>query len=66
VTLEDTLTGAVFTYKLVGPAEANPELDLISAASPVGQALLGREVGQLIEVQTPRGLRTYKILNIEP
>lgn len=65
VTLEDTLTGASFKYKLVGPAEANPEHDLISAASPVGKALLGKEPGQLVEVHTPRGVRTYKILNIE-
>jgi transcription elongation factor GreA len=65
VTLEDTLTGASFKYKLVGPAEANPEHDMISAASPVGQALVGKEVGQLVEVQTPRGVRTYKILTIE-
>nr|BAL53365.1 transcription elongation factor GreA [uncultured Acetothermia bacterium]BAL59638.1 transcription elongation factor GreA [Candidatus Acetothermum autotrophicum] len=65
ITLQDTHTGASFTYKLVGPAEANPEHDLISAASPVGKALLGREPGQIVEVQTPRGPRTYKILKIE-
>lgn len=65
VTLKDMHTGASFKYKLVGPAEANPEHDMISAASPVGRALLGREPGQTVEVQTPRGLRTYTILNIE-
>lgn len=66
VTLEDTLTGEAYKYKIVGPAEADPEYDVISTASPVGQALLGKEPGQLIEVRTPRGVRTYKIINIEP
>jgi transcription elongation factor GreA len=65
VTLQDPRTRALFKYKLVGPAEANLEHDMISAASPVGRALMGREPGQVVEVQTPGGVRTYTILNIE-
>lgn len=65
VTLQDHQTGSSFKYKVVGPAEADPEHDMISAASPVGQALMGRAVGQTIEARTPSGPRTYKILNLE-
>lgn len=65
ITLQDTQTGASFKYKLVGPAEADPEHDMISAASPVGRALLGCTVGQIVQVQTPSGPRTYKILHLE-
>ncbi len=65
VTLHDSRTGTTFKYKLVGPVEANPERDMISVASPVGRALMGREPGQIVEVQTPGGVRTYTILSIE-
>lgn len=65
VTLQETRTGASFKYKLVGPAEADPEHDMISAASPVGKALLGRAVGEVVEVRTPGGPRTYTIVSIE-
>jgi transcription elongation factor GreA len=65
VTLEDTASGIRFQYKLVGPAEANPEADLISTASPVGKALLGGQPGEAVQVQTPGGLRTYTIISVQ-
>lgn len=65
VTLHDNLSGVTFKYKLVGPAEADPEHDMISAASPVGRALMGCKVGQTVEVQTPGGVRAYTVLSIE-
>lgn len=65
VTVQESKTGGSFKYKLVGPAEADPERDMISAASPVGQALMGRAAGQTVEVKTPGGVRTYTIVSIE-
>ncbi len=65
VTIEDTNSKAQFRYKLVGPAEADPEADLISTASPVGKALLGSKTGQTVQVQTPGGLRAYTIISIQ-
>ncbi|MCI2430181.1 transcription elongation factor GreA [Candidatus Acetothermia bacterium] len=65
ITLQDVQTGSSFKYKLVGPAEADPEHDMISAAAPVGKALLGCTVGQTVEVHTPSGPRRYKITHLE-
>jgi transcription elongation factor GreA len=65
VTIEDISSKARFQYKLVGPAEADPEADLISTASPVGKALLGGKPGQMVQVQTPGGLRTYTIVAVQ-
>ena len=65
VTLEDPGSGARFQYKLVGPAEADPEADLVSTASPVGKALLGCKSGDTVQVQTPGGLRSYTIVDVQ-
>jgi transcription elongation factor GreA len=53
-----------FTVTLVGSYEADPSKDLISIGSPLGEALLGRIVGDNIEVEAPAGLQRYKILEI--
>lgn len=65
VTIEDSSAGARFQYKLVGPAEADPEADLISTASPVGKALLGCKRGETVQVQTPGGLRSYTVVDVQ-
>ena len=54
-----------YRYTLVGAYEANPAAGLISHESPVGKALLGREVGDVVTVATPGGIRAYTILRIE-
>jgi transcription elongation factor GreA len=54
-----------YRYTLVGAYEANPAAGLISNESPVGKALLGREVGDVVTVATPGGIRAYTILRIE-
>ena len=53
------------TYILVGAKEANPREGKISNESPVGQALLGRRVGDTTRVTTPAGEVVFKILKIE-
>ncbi len=57
-------TGQEREYKMVGPLEADAASGHLSLASPLGKALLGRAVGDRLQVQTPRGLRVYKILEI--
>ncbi len=52
-------------YHLVGSKEANPSSGRISNESPIGQALLGKRVGDKVEVQTPGGTLAFKILKIE-
>lgn len=52
-------------YKLVGSTEANSLKGKISNESPVGKALLGGSVGDIVEVETPGGVLKYKILEIQ-
>ena len=52
-------------YQIVGPYEANLEKGLISVASPMAKALIGKEVGMSVAVTTPGGTKNYEILTIE-
>ena len=52
-------------YKIVGPYEANLEEGLISVASPIARALIGKEEGMSVAVTTPSGTKNYEILTIE-
>jgi len=65
VVLEDLETGEVITYRLVGPYEAEVQAGTISVASPLGKALIGKEEGEEIRVQTPKGIRNLEILEIQ-
>jgi transcription elongation factor GreA len=51
-------------YTIVGSAEADPINNKISNESPVGKSLLGKKIGDIVEVQIPDGLSKYKILSI--
>lgn len=51
-------------YSIVGSAEADPMEFKISNESPVGAALLGRKVGEIIEVSVPGGINKFEILGI--
>lgn len=52
------------TYSIVGSTEASPLLNKISDLSPIGRALLGRKVGETVNVETPAGHVTIEILEI--
>ncbi len=53
------------TFTIVGAAEADPKSGLISNESPLGQALLGHQVGDEIEVDAPAGVLSFQIVKIE-
>ena len=53
------------TVKLVGAFEADPANDLISVASPLGEALVGRTKGDEIEVKAPGGMTRYRLTSVE-
>lgn len=53
------------TYHIVGSAEADPAKGLISNESPLGQALMGRKVGETAEVDAPDGALVFKIVGIQ-
>jgi transcription elongation factor GreA len=57
----DEGTGTLHTWRIVGAAEADISAGMLSAQSPVAQALLGRAPGDLVEVPTPRGPRRLRI-----
>lgn len=53
------------TYHLVGPKEANPRLGRISHESPIGRALLGHGLNDVVTAETPTGQIHFKIVKIE-
>jgi transcription elongation factor GreA len=53
-------------FTLVSPAEADPAEGRISHQSPVGQGLMGRKVGEMVEIQVPSGIVSWTILEILP
>lgn len=59
------LNGTTATFTIVGPAEADPTDGMISNESPLGQALLGKKVGDKAVVETPKGRTTYTIAKIK-
>ena len=64
VTLENGDDGAEEKYEIVFPEEVNPSVGLISIGSPLGRALLNKEVGDQVEVATPKGRRSYQIVDL--
>ena len=65
VTIVDEESDQETNYQIVGPYEANLEEGLISVASPIARALIGKEVGTSVAVTTPGGTKNYEILTIE-
>ena len=64
VELEDLDTGETKTYTLLGPDEADYAKGSISIHSPVGRALLGKEAGDEITVDAPRGRISYALVSV--
>ena len=52
-------------YNIVGSTEADPDMNKISDESPVGRALIGRRIGETVDVETPGGTIQFKILSID-
>ena len=61
VTFEDERSGKAQSVRLVASHDANPSEGALSVESPVGSALNGRSVGQVVEVNTPKGVRRLRI-----
>ena len=64
VDLEDENSGAKVTYQIVGDDEADLKLGLISISSPIARALIGKESGDVAEVQAPGGAKSYEIMGV--
>ncbi|SDW28295.1 transcription elongation factor GreA [Roseicitreum antarcticum] len=64
VMLVDEDTDEQKTYQIVGEAEADIERAMLNIRSPLARALIGKEVGDSVEVKTPGGQRSYEVLSI--
>ena len=65
VTLEDEQTKERFTYRLVGPDEADPQQGKLSMASPLGKALLGKKKGEQFTLTLPKATVPYRIVSVK-
>ncbi len=64
VKVENIKMGKTFDYKIVGSNETNPREGKISDESPIGSALIGKAVGDVVEIDAPMGVIGLKILEI--
>ena len=65
VTVVDEDTEDEGRYQIVGEHEADVKQGRISVTSPLSRAMIGKEVGDVVEVNTPGGVKSYEILKIE-
>lgn len=64
VDLEEEESGSAVTYQIVGDDEADLKQGLISISSPIARALIGKEAGDVAEVQAPGGIKRYEIVEV--
>lgn len=64
VELEDASTGEAVKYQIVGEDEADLKWGRINIGSPIARALIGKEEGDVAEVQAPGGVRRYEIVGV--
>lgn len=64
VKVKDLASGKIHDFTIVGSHEADPAKKKISNESPVGKALLGQKVGDVVQVNVPMGLVKYEIISI--
>ena len=65
VKVQDLETNKKITYQLVGQDEADIKNNLIFFKSPIGKALVGKDKGEMVSVNTPSGERNFEILDVE-
>ena len=65
VTIKHMENGKEMTYTLVAENEANLAEKKISVDSPIGKGLLGKALGEIADIQTPRGIVQFEVVNIE-
>ena len=64
VDLEEEASGDAVTYQIVGDDEADLKLGLISISSPIARAMIGKEAGDVADVQAPGGVKRYEIMEV--
>jgi len=64
VILADEDSGEEVKYQLVGEDEADIEAGMISVTSPIARGIIGKEEGEVVQVQVPAGTKTYEIVEV--
>ena len=64
VTIKKPKNNMEMTYAVVSESEANLAEKKISASSPIGKGLLGKKVGEVVEIQIPNGIVNFEIIDI--
>jgi len=64
VKIKNSLNGATVTYSLVAEKEADIKQNKISVSSPIGKGLLGKKIGDVAEIEVPRGVMSFEVLEI--
>jgi len=64
VTVKDLDRGEEETFQLVGPGDEDYENNKILTGSPIGQGLMGKKVGDVVEIKVPRGVERFEVLQI--
>ncbi len=64
IELQDEDTGDKVTYQIVGEDEADIKQGRVNISSPIARALIGKDEGDTVEVQTPGGLKHYEIIAV--
>ena len=65
VTVLDLETGETIDYRVVGAGESDPTVGEISHDAPIGAALLGRRVGDVVEAEAPGGRRRFEVVELD-
>ena len=64
VLLSDENDGSEVTYQIVGEDEADIKSGLLNINSPIARGLIGKEEGDVVDIQTPGGVKSYEILEV--
>jgi transcription elongation factor GreA len=65
ITVADEDTDEETTYQIVGQDESDIKSGRLSVTSPLARALIGKQVGDMVEVSTPGGSKSYEIVKVE-
>ena len=64
VKIKNTKNNAVMTYTLVSDSEANLKEGKIAVSTPIAKGLMGKKVGDVVEIKVPSGLMTFEVMEI--
>ncbi len=65
VTIVDEESDEELTYRLVGEMESDVKQGLLAVTSPLARALIGKQVGDFVEVTTPKGAKEFEVLKVQ-